>query len=188
MAAPPPLRHPRTGATHAPDLACQACRLCQGRTQVVVWRGRLDAPVLFVGEAPGAEEDARGQPFVGRSGKLLDQWLAALDLGDGWCITNVVRCRPPDNRVPKRDEEDACWPHLKAFIAFVQPKVVVSIGGTADKFLQRQGVAHLHVKHPSYYVRGYGGDWRPEVAALKPRVHEALRDPAHAEPAARRSS
>ena len=65
---------------HAEALQCRACRLCEGRTQVVVWRGRLDGRVLFVGEGPGAQEDLRGEPFVGRSGKLLDQWIAALSL------------------------------------------------------------------------------------------------------------
>lgn len=175
MPDPARLTHPRTGAALTLDLACRDCRLCEGRAQVVVWRGRLDADVLFVGEAPGAEEDARGQPFVGRSGKLLDQWLAALGIGDAWCITNVVRCRPPENRAPKRDEEEACWKHLRAFLDFVQPKVVVAVGGTADRFLARRGVAHLSVKHPSYYVRGFGGDWRPEIEALRGNIAERLR-------------
>lgn len=169
------LTHPRTGAALTLDLACRDCRLCKGRAQVVVWRGALDADVLFVGEAPGAEEDARGQPFVGRSGQLLDQWIAALGL-DAWCITNVVRCRPPENRAPKRDEEEACWRHLGAFLGFVQPRVVVAVGATADKFLARKGLPHLSVKHPSYYVRGFGGDWRPEIEALRVRIAGQLRE------------
>lgn len=168
------LLHPRTRATLALDLACRDCALCEGRTQVVVWRGRLGARVLFVGEAPGAEEDARGEPFVGRSGELLDQWIAALGLGEDWCITNVVRCRPPDNRKPKQAEMDACWKHLEGFVGFVQPRAVVAVGGTASRFLARKGVAHLAVKHPSYFVRGFGGDWRPEVARLRRELEAAL--------------
>lgn len=109
MPASSTLRHPRTGATLKLDLACTACRLCEARTNVVVARGTPGARVLFIGEGPGAAEDERGEPFVGRSGKLLDQWIAALDVGDDWCITNIVRCRPPDNRPPKPDEMEACW-------------------------------------------------------------------------------
>jgi len=169
------LTHPRTGARLPLAMQCRDCALCEGRTQVVVWRGRLDAAVVFVGEAPGAEEDARGQPFVGRSGKLLDQWISALDLGDAWCITNVVRCRPPENRPPKAEEREACWKHLRAFLAFVQPRAVVAVGNTAAAFLERKQVPHLKVRHPSYYVRGFGGDWRPEIATLRGSLHAALR-------------
>jgi DNA polymerase len=170
---PERLAHPRDGAALALDLACKDCRLCEGRARVVVWRGQLDARVLFVGEGPGADEDARGQPFVGRSGKLLDQWIAALQLGGGWCITNIVRCRPPDNRPPKPDEMEACWPHLQAFLGFVRPQVVVAVGATAHKFLDRKGVAHLAVRHPSYYVRGFGGPWQPEIEDLRARLDAA---------------
>jgi DNA polymerase len=173
VSRPASIAHPRTGATLALDLGCRACPLASGRTQVVVRRGRLDARVLFVGEAPGAEEDARGQPFVGRSGQLLDRWISELGIGDGWCITNVVRCRPPDNRKPARAEEEACWQHLEPFLAFVQPRVVVAVGNTAHDFLARKGIAHLRVKHPAWFVRGLG-PWEPEVARLKAELTEAL--------------
>jgi uracil-DNA glycosylase family 4 len=156
------------------DLGCEGCGLCQQRTHIVVWRGRLDARVLFVGEGPGADEDARGEPFVGRSGKLLDQWLAAVGMGDDWCITNIVRCRPPDNRKPLVAEMEACWPHLQEFLRFVGPRVVVAVGGTAHGFLQRKGVAHLRVKHPSWYLRQGGKGWEPEVAALRAELLRAL--------------
>ena len=182
------LTHPRSGASLTVERACRACALCEGRTQVVVWRGRLDGAVLFVGEGPGAQEDARGEPFVGRSGKLLDQWIQALGLGDDWCITNIVRCRPPDNRVPTRAEQDACWPHLEAFLRFVAPRQVVAVGATSHKYLERKGVPHLTVRHPSYYVRGFGGDWRPEVAALRSRLEMSLAEgarPDAAKPPAR---
>lgn len=169
--------HPGTGERLALDLACRDCGLCKGRTRVVVWRGRLDARVLFVGEGPGAEEDARGEPFVGRSGKMLDQWLAALGLEDDWCITNVVRCRPPGNRAPRRDEREACWKHLRAFLGFVRPAVVVAVGGTADAFLAERGVEHLAVKHPGYFARGFGrrqGGWQAEVERLRRELQRAL--------------
>jgi len=111
---------------------------------------------------------------VGRSGKLLDTWLPELGLGDDWCITNIVRCRPPDNRAPKLAEMDACWPHLRAFIGFVEPRVVVAVGGTASKFLARQGVAHVKLTHPSWYLRRGGKGWEPEVARLRGEVQAAL--------------
>lgn len=173
MAAPGRLAHPRTGASLHLDLACRDCVLCEGRTNVVVWRGRLDARVLFVGEGPGADEDARGEPFVGRSGKLLDRWIQELGLGDDWCITNIVRCRPPENRKPKAEEMEACWKHLQAFLAFAQPRVVVAVGKTASAFLASKGVAHLTVKHPSWFVRGFG-KWEPEIARLKADLQAAL--------------
>lgn len=182
---PARLEHPRTRATLPLDLACRACGLCEGRAQVVVWRGRLDADVLFVGEGPGAEEDARGQPFVGRSGRLLDQWVAAMGLAERHCVTNIVRCRPPQNRPPKPAEMEACWPHLRAFLGFVDAPVVVAVGATAAKFLARKGVRHLRVRHPSYYVRGFGGDWRPEVQALAAEVAAALAAPGTARAGAR---
>jgi uracil-DNA glycosylase family 4 len=166
------LVHPQ-GRRLAIDRACRACRLCEARTQVVVQRGRLDARVLFVGEGPGAEEDARGEPFVGRSGKLLDRWIQELQLGDDWCITNIVRCRPPQNRKPKVEESDACWVHLAAFLGFVQPRVIVAVGGTAKAFLEGKGVPHLAVKHPSYFVRGFA-KWQPEVARLRLEMEAAL--------------
>ncbi|MCA1814232.1 MAG: uracil-DNA glycosylase [Halobacteriales archaeon] len=170
----PALTHPRTGQALPLDAACRRCALCEGRTQVVVWRGRLDARVLFVGEGPGAEEDARGEPFVGRSGQLLDRWLGELGIGDDWCITNIVRCRPPDNRKPHAVEMEACWPHLRGFLGFVQPRVVVAVGGTAHGFLERKGVAHLRVRHPSWYLRRGGKGWEPEVAALAASLQAAL--------------
>lgn len=185
---PARLRHPARDATLELDLACRDCGLCGSRSRVVVWRGRLDADVVFVGEAPGAEEDARGLPFVGRSGKLLDLWIAELGLLDNWCITNIVRCRPEDNRKPKAPEMDACWKHLRAFLGFVQPKAVVAVGSTAHTFLRRRGVPHLGVRHPSYYIRGFAGPkeateraWRAEMAALRARLEPALRGEARLE-------
>lgn len=174
LATPRSLSHPRTGARLDLELRCRDCGLCTSRTRVVVWRGRLDADVLFVGEAPGADEDRLGRPFVGRSGKLLDRWIAELGLGDAWCITNVVRCRPEGNRKPRLAEAEACWKHLQAFVGFVRPKAVVAVGRTAQRFLERKGVPHLRLTHPSYYVRSGGRGWEPEVRRLRARLREAL--------------
>ena len=139
---------------------------------MVVYRGSIPAPIAFVGEAPGREEDERGEPFVGRSGKLLDRWLAAMGLSPGQVlITNVVRCRPPLNRPPTEEEAAACRPHLDALLAMAHPRAVVALGRSADRRLAAMGIAHLFIYHPSYYVRGYRR-WEPDVARLAAELAE----------------
>ena len=121
------------------DLAagCTRCPLATTRTQVVFGVGDPDADLMFVGEAPGREEDLRGEPFVGRSGRLLDRLLAE-ELGidrDAVYIANVVKCRPPDNRDPRPDEIAACRPYLAAQVDLIAPKVVVTLGNFATRLL-----------------------------------------------------
>lgn len=113
--------------------ACTACGLCQGRKQAVPGIGDENADWLFIGEGPGAEEDARGEPFVGQAGKLLDAMLAAIDLkrGDNVYIANAVKCRPPGNRTPEAAEIAACRPWLKRQIALIRPKLIVLLGRAA---------------------------------------------------------
>ena len=112
---------------------CSACALCAGRTQAVPGVGDRGADWLFIGEGPGAEEDARGEPFVGQAGKLLDAMLAAIDLkrGDNVYIANAVKCRPPGNRTPETSEIAACSSYLKRQIELVQPKLIVLLGKVA---------------------------------------------------------
>jgi DNA polymerase len=117
--------------------ACTACGLCRTRRSVVPGVGDVRADWLFVGEAPGAEEDARGEPFVGQAGRLLDNMLAALGLarGKGVYIANVLKCRPPNNRTPEPLEVDACRPYLARQIALLQPKLIVALGRSAANTL-----------------------------------------------------
>jgi len=117
--------------------ACRACVLCAERKQAVAGFGDENADWLFVGEGPGAEEDAQGEPFVGQAGKLLDAMLAAIDLrrGEDVYIANIVKCRPPDNRVPEPDEAETCVPFLIRQIELIKPKVLVLLGATPAKFL-----------------------------------------------------
>ncbi len=112
---------------------CRACGLCSERKQVVPGVGDENARWLFIGEGPGSEEDARGEPFVGPAGKLLDSMLAAIDLNrsEDVYITNAVKCRPPGNRTPEADEMSACAPYLKRQIALIQPKLIVLLGRAA---------------------------------------------------------
>lgn len=130
--SPPPLS--TALATLAQACAdCRRCPLAQGRQQVVVSRGNPQAPLMVIGEGPGAQEDAQGQPFVGRAGQLLDQMLASvgIDSNRQAYICNVVKCRPPDNRKPTPDEMGACRPWLQEQITLVDPAVIVLAGATA---------------------------------------------------------
>ena len=113
--------------------ACRACPLCAERKQAVAGVGDENADWLFIGEGPGAEEDARGEPFVGPAGKLLDAMLAAIDLrrGEDVYIANTVKCRPPSNRTPEPAEMAACAPFLKRQIALLQPRLIVLLGRAA---------------------------------------------------------
>ena len=112
---------------------CTACKLRAGCTQTVFGVGDEQADWLFVGEGPGAEEDAQGEPFVGQAGKLLDNMLFSIGLkrGDKVYIANVVKCRPPNNRTPEADEIATCLPYLQQQIALIKPKLIVALGKTA---------------------------------------------------------
>ncbi|MFR3227073.1 MAG: uracil-DNA glycosylase [Blautia massiliensis (ex Durand et al. 2017)] len=114
-------------------LACRRCGLCESRTHVVFGQGVPDAEVLFVGEGPGANEDAQGMPFVGRSGQLLDHYLEAVDLDreKNVYIANIVKCRPPQNRDPLPEEASACLPWLRQQFQLLHPKIVVCLGRIA---------------------------------------------------------
>lgn len=150
--------------------ACTMCGLCRTRKRSVPGVGDTRADWLFVGEAPGAEEDARGEPFVGQAGKLLDSMLAAIGLarGDNVYIANVLKCRPPGNRNPEPGEVDACRPYLDRQIALLAPKIIVALGKSAATTLlgadssiaslrgrvhRYQGVPLIVTYHPAYLLR-----------------------------------
>lgn len=116
---------------------CMKCGLAKGRTQIVVDRGNPEAQVMFVGEAPGENEDRQGRAFVGRAGRLLDQMLEALgfDTDQDALIANIAKCRPPKNRAPHPEEAQMCMPYLKQQIELVRPKIIALLGATALKHL-----------------------------------------------------
>ena len=119
--------------------ACTACGLCRTRNKSVPGVGDASAEWLFVGEAPGAEEDARGEPFVGQAGRLLDNMLAALGIARGRnvYIANVLKCRPPNNRTPEPSESDACRPYLERQVELIRPKLIVALGKSAASLAAR---------------------------------------------------
>jgi uracil-DNA glycosylase family 4 len=127
--------------------ACVRCPLHRGRTKVVFGNGNADADLMFVGEAPGQQEDLQGLPFVGRAGNLLDQLLqdVGLDRTDVF-VTNVLKSRPPGNRDPQPDEIDACKPYLHRQIELIEPKVICTLGNFATKLLTRsnRGITSVH--------------------------------------------
>ncbi|MDD2534374.1 MAG: uracil-DNA glycosylase [Eubacteriales bacterium] len=151
---------------------CQSCRQCAlgtTRNQAVIWRGACHAPLMIIGEGPGAEEDARGEPFVGQAGRLLDLLLKAYGLDEKtYHIGNIVKCRPPENRVPTEDEAKACRPLLAKQFNLVKPKVIVLLGATAYKYftggtegitkirgqwIEKNGYLILPTFHPAYILR-----------------------------------
>ncbi len=116
--------------------ACHRCRLAESRTNPVPGAGNPHAKVMLIGEGPGYWEDQRGVPFVGRAGKLLDEYLAGIGLSRNEVfIANVVKCRPPNNRTPWKDEIEACSPFLDMQIEAVNPKVIVPLGNTAGNWI-----------------------------------------------------
>jgi uracil-DNA glycosylase family 4 len=149
---------------------CTACGLCQQRKQAVFGVGSETGPWLFVGEGPGADEDALGEPFVGQAGKLLDSMLAAIGCkrGRDVYIANVVKCRPPGNRTPTHDEAGACAPYLDRQIELIAPKLIVALGktaatrllGTEASLASLRGRLHRYrdipvvvTYHPAYLLR-----------------------------------
>ena len=138
---------------------CTRCKLHQqGRKQIVFGVGNPQAELMFVGEGPGADEDAQGEPFVGRAGQLLNNMIKAMRLRrDDVYIANVVKCRPPGNRTPERDECDTCSPFLMRQIAVIKPKVIVALGAVAAKNL-------LAINAPMSELRGRFYDFMPTGA------------------------
>ena len=128
---------------------CQRCpSLCKSRTQVVFGSGNQQAEVIFIGEAPGAEEDAQGIPFCGASGKVLQELLASINLTrDDVFITNTILCRPENNRNPAKDEVENCRERLDILIEIMKPKVIVTIGNFAtERILGKKGITQLRGK------------------------------------------
>lgn len=134
---------------------CRACRLAGGRNRVVFGSGPARARLMFVGEGPGAEEDRQGLPFVGKAGELLTRILAAMELRrDEVYIANIVKCRPPGNREPERDEVEACIGFLERQIDLVGPRILVCLGRVAAQTLLGDGLPISRLRGNWYSVRG----------------------------------
>ena len=148
---------------------CNKCKLYQTRNSVVIEDGTRDAKVMFIGEGPGADEDAQGIPFVGKAGKLMNMAFAGVGIKrEEVYIANVVKCRPPANRNPAKDEEEACREYLEAQIKLVNPKIIVLLGSVALKnilgeeygitktrgeWIEKNGIMYMPTFHPAALLR-----------------------------------
>jgi DNA polymerase len=150
---------------------CTRCRLHKGRTNLVFGVGNMNADLMFVGEGPGADEDAKGEPFVGRAGQLLNNMISAMGIKrEDVYIANVVKCRPPQNRTPERDECDTCSPFLMRQIDVIKPKAIVALGAVAAKNL-------LAVNDSMANLRGRWYDFRNSKLLVTYHPAYLLRDP-----------
>ena len=171
-------------------LSCRECRLCQTRSNVVFGVGIQNADIMFVGEGPGEQEDLQGEPFVGAAGKLLDDMLSIIDLSreENVYIANIVKCRPPHNRDPEEEEQNACYGYLREQIRLVDPKIIVCLGRIAAKKLiseefritrqhgtwtQKDGIWYTAIYHPSALLRDIGK--RPETFTDLLSIREKLK-------------
>ncbi len=151
--------------------ACEQCELCRTRTNSVFGVGNPNADLLFVGEAPGEQEDLTGVPFVGRAGQLLDKFLFAVDIDrSDVYIANILKCRPPKNRDPLPEEEEACIPYLREQVKLIRPKVIVCLGR----------IAAMKLIKPDFKITQEHGQWFQKGNYLMTAVYHPaalLRDP-----------
>src|SRR6056297_2217298 len=148
---------------------CNRCKLYKDRNKVVFGEGNIETDLMFVGEAPGFNEDRLGKPFVGKAGHLLDKMLKSISLNRNQIyITNIVKCRPPDNRNPQESEIEKCIPYLRWQVKIIQPKIIVSLGSVSAKVLidknikitkdrgeivEKGNIKFLPTYHPAYLLR-----------------------------------
>ena len=180
-------------------MQCQRCALAATRSNVVFGVGPQDAEILFVGEGPGQQEDLQGEPFVGAAGQLLDDMLSIIGLGRHNCyIANIVKCRPPQNRDPLQEEQDACIPWLRMQTRLLRPKIIVCLGRIAamkliredfrisrehGQWFEKGGIRFIALYHPSALLRDVSK--RPEtfrdLKRLQAGIREISADPARYE-------
>ena len=159
---------------------CTRCRLCENRNNTVFGEGDADAKIFFIGEGPGENEDLQGRPFVGRAGEMLNKWIAAMGLRrDQVYIANIVKCRPPGNRVPMPDEVATCTPFLQRQLEIIRPRVIVTLGLPSLKYMtgdakltmgrsrgqwrEWRGIKLMPTFHPAYVLRLYTDETRAAV-------------------------
>lgn len=169
---------------------CQVCPLYRTRTNLVFGRGNPEASLMFIGEAPGKEEDLQGKPFVGAAGRLLEECLKKVNIPqDKIYIANILKCRPPGNRDPKPEEIAACFPYLKQQIEIIKPRIICTLGKFSTQTLLNtsQGITHLHGKSftveqkiliPTYHPAAciYKPFWKEEFLKDLEKVRDKLKE------------
>lgn len=162
-------------------LHCTNCELARSRQHVIFGEGNTNAEIFIIGEAPGRDEDLQGRPFVGRSGQLLDQILAACGFyrAEHVFISNIVKCRPPDNRIPSPQEAGACMPWLLTQIELVNPKIILLLGSTALKYISGpdRKITHEHGKWINWQNRLVMPLYHPAALLRNPSLkHDTWED------------
>lgn len=148
---------------------CKKCKLCNNRKNIVLGTGNPNADIMFIGEGPGADEDEQGIPFVGKAGQLMNKAFEGLGINrEDVYIANIVKCRPPGNRVPEKDEAMACMDYLRAQVMLVKPKIIVLLGNTAlknilgedlsitkcrGKWIEKKSIKYMPTYHPAALLR-----------------------------------
>ena len=148
---------------------CNKCKLCHGRRNIVFGIGNKNADIMFIGEGPGADEDIQGEPFVGKAGQLMNKAFDALEIKrEKVYIANIVKCRPPQNRNPEKDEANACINYLRNQVMLVKPKIIVLLGSVAlknilgdeygittarGKWIENKGIYYMPTFHPAALLR-----------------------------------
>lgn len=148
---------------------CNKCKLCTNRTNIVFGTGNKEAKLMMIGEGPGADEDKEGLPFVGKAGKLMNKAFEGIGINREYIyIANIVKCRPPSNRVPEQDEAEACLNYLRNQVVLIKPKIIVLLGSTAlknilgkdysittsrGKWIEKKGIMYMPTWHPAALLR-----------------------------------
>ncbi len=148
---------------------CTKCNLCKNRTNTVFGVGNENADIMFIGEGPGADEDREGEPFVGKAGKLMNQAFKGLGISrEKIYIANIVKCRPPNNRNPEKEEANACLDYLRNQVVLIKPKIIVLLGSVAlknilgekygitasrGKWIEKKGILYMPTFHPAALLR-----------------------------------
>lgn len=149
--------------------SCNKCILCKNRTKTVFGVGNPNADIMFIGEGPGADEDIEGEPFVGKAGKLMNQAFLGVGIKrENIYIANIVKCRPPNNRTPLKEEANACLDYLRNQVVVIKPKIIVLLGNTAlknilgeeygitssrGKWIEKRGIKYMPTFHPAALLR-----------------------------------
>ena len=171
---------------------CKKCRLCENRTNIVFGTGNKEAKIFFIGEGPGADEDREAIPFVGKAGQLMNKALEGLDIKrEELYIANIVKCRPPSNRVPEQDEADNCLNYLRNQVILVKPKIIVLLGNTAlknvlgqeyfltdtrGKWIEKKGIYYMTTWHPAALLRDENKkiDFWNDLKEVKNKLEEII--------------
>lgn len=148
---------------------CNQCKLCNNRNHIVLGEGNRNAEIMFIGEGPGADEDLQGKPFIGKAGQLMNKAFEALEIKrEEVYITNIVKCRPPQNRNPEKDESIACMDYLRSQVMLIKPKVIILLGNVAlknilgdeygitksrGKWVEKKGIWYMPTFHPAALLR-----------------------------------